>query len=261
MATPKWSLRLLPPYKMSLDIAGAAVESPRAMSGITQAVDYSGSGYRIAKYQQIQLWRPEQHRYWKQMAAYLRGGVRSVVVPLLTDWTVPVINPGIDPIRYLTPHSDKTSFSDSALYSQSAVQASLTQDAALNSATILITVFAGGGIYGGETFSIAHTTKGPHCYDITEVDGATSPDPVTGAVTYQIGIAPNLREFTSAVTLLKFDRPECLMRLAPGTSMPWEPEGYWQSKPDVSFVESFALINSDSTAVLDENNVTILADA
>jgi hypothetical protein len=235
---PIYDLGLLPPGKMEIDIAGSSIESGRSQSGITGAIDFSGGGLWTVRYSQIQVFGAPQHLYYQYLRNYLRGGVRSIVVPMLTDYVAPTPTPG-GPIHIATPFSDGSSFSDGSLFRQSSIQAVIAGYCPLNATTISLKMIAGGALQGGETFAIDHPAKAWRAYGICEIDSVGAPD-MNGAITYQVAIAPPLRQAVSDQTPLEFARPKCLMRLmAGGPGMPWAVERYWQGLFDISFIESF----------------------
>jgi hypothetical protein len=239
VTTPIYDLGLLPPGKMELDIVGTSIESGRSQSGITGAIDFSGGGLWTCRYSQIYVFGSQQHLYYQYLRNYLRGGVRSIIVPFLNDFVAPtpiVAGPISTPVRF----SDTTTFSDTSTFSQDAIAAVMVGNAAANATTITIQVQVGGALRGGETFSINHfSPKWQRAYGISELDSFTAPDS-NGAVNYTVAITPPLRAAVADGTSLEFSRPECVMRLmAGGSGMPWTVEKYWQGVFDLQFIESF----------------------
>ncbi len=72
--------------------------------------------------------------------------------------------------------------------------------------------------------------------------GTGSVDNGDGSTTYMVKIRSPLREAVPAGTFVRFNRPRCLMRLAPGSSITADISAFWWSTPDVSFIESFGTI-------------------
>ena len=195
-------------------IAGGVVEGGRSMSGIVSAADMTGGGLVTVCYKQVSLGNtdPARLRYWSQLAAILNGGVRSIRVPLVTDF--------IAPLDW---------------------SAAVTVAAALNASTLTFIVYGkfltDPGMTGGEWFGLVHPNKDVRAYVVTEVDTVvTNPDE---SITYTVGIRPPLREAVAYAAPLSFYRPQCLMRLAPGTTISADVDKSWWATPDVSFVESF----------------------
>lgn len=240
MTTPTYALQLLPPGRMSIDIAGSSIESGRSLSGITGAVDMSGGGLWTVQYSQITVFERVEHLYYQYLRNYLRGGVRSIIVPMLTDYVAPTPIVGGPLWTPGMPFSDGSSWSDGSLWGQSTIQAAVVGNWPLNAGTIQIKIISGGLLQGGETFSINHLSPKWHrCYGISEIDSQGAPDE-NGAITYQVAIAPSLRAAVADQTPLEFARPRCLMRLAAGgAGMPWSLEPYQKGIFDIQFIESF----------------------
>lgn len=238
--TPTYALALLPPGKMAIDIAGSSIESSRSLSGITGAIDTSGGGLWTVNYSQIQVFEAPQHLYYQYLRNYLRGGVRSIIVPMLTDYVAPTPVAGGPLWAPRMDWSDGTTWSDGTLWSQSTIQAVIMGNSAQNATTITIKIISGGLLQGGETFSINHLSPKWHrAYGIAEIDSASAPDG-NGAITYNVAITPPLRAAVADQTPLEFARPRCLMRLmAGGGGMPWSVEPYWRGIFDIQFIESF----------------------
>ncbi len=220
------------------NIVGSAVEGGRSMSGITNSADMTGGGLVSIKYGSIQLRYATGAplRYWSQLGARLNGGVRSILVPFLVDKWAPVVGGLQTPL--LTSFSDSTSLAGALRFAQPSSSAAevLTVAGALGTGTLIMQL-GSRALFGGEWFEIAHPTKSSRAYCITDVDSAT--DNGNGTFTYTVGIRPPLREAASVGTALRFDRPRCLMRLAPGTQITAEVASLWKATPDVTFIESF----------------------
>lgn len=237
--TPIYDLGMLPPGRMEIDLAGSSIESGRSLSGITGAIDMSGGGLWTVRYSQVMVFGAPQHLYYQYLRNYLRGGVRSIIVPMLTDYVAPTPVAG-GPLFVTTTFSDSSLFSDSSSFGQSTISAAMEGAQAQNATTIQLKIIAGGLLQGGETFSIDHLSPKWHrCYGISEIDSVGTPD-ANGAIIYQVAITPPLRAAVADQTSLEFARPKCLMRLAAGGGgMPWAVQQYWQGLFDIQFIESF----------------------
>ena len=214
MAFSEFDLRLAPPGTMTMpNIVGGTVEGGRSLSGLVSVADLSGGGLVTVKYGQIALRNvnPAKLRYWSRLGAMLNGGVRSILVPLLTDFIAPF---------GLTVTA---------------------QAAALNAGTLSFLVrgdfLTDDFLNGGEWFEIAHLTRSSRAYCITDVDAITSNQ--DGSISYTVGIRPPLREAIGDGTVLRFERPRFLARLAPGTSINADVDAAWWATPDATFLESF----------------------
>ena len=236
VALPRFSLGLAPPGRMSAPmIVGGAIES-RSASGYISATDISGGGFVAIKYSNIVLGNrtPDAVRYWSMLGAQLSGGQRSIIVPFLTDFWA---NSG-NPIRSSgIPHSDGSFFSDGSGYSQTNIPATLAAAAAVNANPVTINIQTGQLLYGGEWFSISHSDGYPRSYVVTDiVSQVVNSD---GSTTSVVAIRPPLRRATTINTPVKFDRPECTMKLKGGTYPTMDFSNYWWSTPEIDFIESF----------------------
>lgn len=238
MTIPIYNLALAPPGRMTPpQIVGSAVEGGRTLSGLTSAADMTGGGLVAVKYSNVQLSnaRPDALRYWSWLGAYLSGGVRSIIVPLLVDRVSP-LQDGLAPVADV-PHATGAVFSTGAGYRVGNVSA-WSAAAPLNAGTISFTVAGGATLFGGEWFELVHPTRGSRAYCIVSIDAQTAN--ADGTVTYVVGIKPPLRDLIGAGAAVSFHRPKTRMRLAPGTRVEHEIEKFWQStSAEISFVESF----------------------
>lgn len=241
MTIPTFDLNLAPPGTMlAPSIVGAAIEGGRSLSGITNAGNIAGGGLVTIKYGNVQLRyrNGAPLRYWSQLGAILNGGIRSILVPFLIDKWAPVLDGFQTPIR--THFSDGTPFANGAArfaQASGSTVSSLIADGAIGAGTVTM-LLGSRALTGGEWFEIAHPAPTmSRAYCVTEVDSAT--DNGDGTMTFVVGIRPTLRAFVPAGTSPIFDRPKCLMRLAPGTVISAEVSSLWKATPDVTFIESF----------------------
>lgn len=236
MVVPVYSLDLLPPRGIEIDCPGAAIESPRSLSGIASGIDFAGGGLWTVTYRGIGIFSRESHRHFNRLRMHLSGGVQAIVIPLVTDYIAPTITPDgplwIEGIE----HSDGSLHSDGAGYREATIKARLNNSAALNASTIRIKVDTGGVLEGGEIFSLLHPVRGYRCYQIGEIDDV---EPNGGEPIYTCEIKPPLREAATTADSMRFVRPLLTVRLAPGSRMPWIADDWWESRPDVSFIEAF----------------------
>jgi len=257
-----YSLDVLPPGRMIIDVLGGGAESPRSVTGDSGAIDYN-AGLWSVRYSDILVHHAYQHRYWSWLGGMLNTRTRMIRVPILSDWFAPVpgnnVNLSAGPL-YIggIPHSDGTMHSDGAGYSQSTISAELYADAAMGDGTIQIAVNAGGTIFGGEIFSILHPTQDWRAYKIVDIDDVIDRDTLGAgigdefgaggsdvlgaggglAAIYTVSLNMPIKEDVPAETPLKFDRPLCIMRLAPNTTLPLDVIGRHQSRPEANFLEA-----------------------
>lgn len=235
MPFPELRLDLVPPGRMTMpNIIGGAVEGGRSLSGIALAADLTGGGFVAVKYSNIILKNTTSDalRYWSWLCAYLAGGRRSILVPMLIDY--------VDPLPELSLFSDGSTFSDGSLFSISGGFVVLNSSASVNAGTIVIRASSGANIDVGQWFEFSHAEKSARSYNITEIDSVTTNG--SGTKTYTVGIRPPLRAAVPSGMQLRFRRPRCLMRLAPGSNPANDVEKYWQSTAEISFVESFGTV-------------------
>ena len=229
---PTFDLSLLPPSGISLKLAGSAIESPRALSGITGAIDFSAGGFWMLKLKRIQMLAdPEQHRAWLELDGLLTGGVAKVYVATPNDVVVPGVaarsRGNVERIR----NSDGSSFDDGGQHAASKCIGEFAASASVGSATVQIRVLTGQSLRGGAMFGVWHPTMGWRMHRIVSVD-STVGDVAT------VWVRPPLRAQVGQGQMVDFYRPRCLMRLQAGQSLGWEPDAKWESTPDVTFVEA-----------------------
>lgn len=219
MADVTYDLCVLTPADISLDVVGAGIEGGRSLAGVTQSIDYSGGGFVAATYGGINIFTPAQAKFWNRLAAILNGSVRTVLLPLWTDF-VAVRNP-----------STGLALGGPGGPANPTVQA----DVLLGANQFQLAGLSGGVVIeGGEWFSIDHGgSVGKHAYRISKV--ITPPD--------VIAFMPTLRRDTAAGTVCDFWRPECEMRLPAGETMAWQFRAPGAiSELSVNFVEAFSLL-------------------
>src|SRR5580765_7773163 len=93
-----YDLCKLTPADVTIDVVGSAIEGGRSLSGVTQSIDYSGGGFVAVTYGGIIPVHIAQAKEWNRLAANLNGSVRTVDVPLWTDYTSPLEADGIGSI-------------------------------------------------------------------------------------------------------------------------------------------------------------------
>jgi len=232
-------LNLLPPGKMSFDIVSGGIEGGRNLQGFGAAITVTGAGLVVCKYTGIKTGTesPSHLRYLSRIARILNGGVRTINVPIMSDYIAPLVSAftSVDDLYVTVPHDDDTPFDDDSEYIQPTITARVGADAALNAGTITIILDGTSTLEGGEIFSIDHPTKGNRVYSISDIDSAT---PGVENTTYVVGIRPTLREAVVTDDNVNFIRPLCQMRLTPGTSIPLDVEAWWDTSAEISFIEA-----------------------
>jgi len=236
MTILEYDLCKLTPSEVSMDVVGVSIEGGRSLSGVTQAIDYSGGGFIAATYGGINIGSRSQHLYWSRLGANLNGSVTPIIVPLWTDYIAPRNAIGTLPGEVegrAVPHSDDTFFADGTGYRHRIADATLGAVGAVNAAQIIITMPIGFTLEGGEWFAIQHPIRNWRAYRIKEVVSVAG-------LAYTCIIGPPLREAVTAGQGVIFTRPKCLMRLPAGETLPWA----WTAPGvlaslTVNFVEAF----------------------
>lgn len=237
---PTVPIMYLRPTRASFDNPGSAIDGGVNGNGESITIETSGGGIVTATYERcvLQADDPERHEVINWLGARGNGGYRFFNVPIITDWIgpFPVIDGKRRPIIGGIPHSDGAMFSDGAGYSQATVYGEITEAAALGAGILKMRVYgAARDLRWSDWFSIYHPTKGWRAYRYWKVISKTSgANPV-----YELGLAPPLREAVTAGTRVELARPMCVMKFPRGFTLPWDYEGWYQSRPTLQFVEAF----------------------
>lgn len=243
----------LRPTGMRFDTLGGAEDGGRNGLGHSISRDISGGGDVTATYSRCFVGQDdtERHEVINWLGARGNGSFRFFNVPIVNDaiGPFPVINGKRRPI-ITVPHSDGSFFSDGSGYSQSTVWGKFLSSAALNAGQINIRIYgAARDLRWSDWFSVYHnqdgaSSKGWRAYRYWEsektAEGTQTVDGV--AMSYQdytLAITPPLREATASGIRIEFARPQCVMKFPPGFTLPWDVEGWLQSRPTLEFVEAW----------------------
>ncbi|RVG30707.1 hypothetical protein [Sinorhizobium meliloti] len=237
---PTVPIMFLRPTRASFDNPGSGLDGGVNGVGESISIETSGGGIVTARYEECVLLGDdtERHEIINWLGARGNGGFRFFNVPIINDGIGPF--PIIDGKRRSMisgiPHSDGSSFSDGAGYSQATVHGEVTEAAALGGGILKMRVYgAARPLRWSDWFSIYHPTKGWRAYRYWQVIAKTTEtNPV-----YTLAIAPPLREAVTAGTRVELARPICCMKFPKGFTLPFEYEGFWQSRPTLQFVEAF----------------------
>ncbi len=193
-----------------------------------------GGGLWSAALSSVALTTADLVRCWRALDMLADAGAQPIVMPnidrVFAPW--PIVNG--KPLRSYgdVHHSDTSPFSDGSGYYQPVIAAKLTTAAALRATTLTIAISYGSALRGGEHFSI----EGPiYSFRMYRVRTAV----YNGDGTATITIRPPLREAATANTVLDFDRPKCVMRLAQSDAMRLGLELRRYGTPNAAFVETF----------------------
>lgn len=237
---PTVPIMYLRPTRASFDNPGSALDGGVNGNGESITISTSGGGIVTATYERcvLQADDPERHEVINWLGARGNGGFRFFNVPIINDGIgpFPIIDGKRRPIIGGIPHSDGSLFSDGAGYSQATVYGEVTEAAALGAGIIKMRVYgAARPLRWSDWFSIYHPTKGWRAYRYWEVISKTAEEnPV-----YALGISPALREALTVGTRVELARPMCVMKFPRGFTLPWDYEGWYQSRPTLQFVEAF----------------------
>ena len=219
-------------------IIGTGVEGGTSLSGVSLASDIAGGGLVAVDYTEIQISNTNQSRMraLNRLAVALTGGIRPVVVPLMTDFIAPVLISNSSDV--LTPFSDRSPFSDTSELFNPPVSGKVSGAKSASGATISVSVIGGTGILeGGEWFGLNHPTSGFRAYCVTDIDSVTGDG--HGNNLYTVGIRPTLRDQIADGASVDWWRPRCTMRLAPGFAPDIDVSMFWYATPSLKFVEAF----------------------
>lgn len=235
---PDFPIDFLRPTRISFDTVGNEVDGGVNGVGESTSIETSGGGMWTAMIEGMVLEGPdERYEVISWLGARLNGGFRNIVVPLVNDkiGAFPIINGAVRPIVKGIPHSDGSLFSDGSGYSQASVYGEVV--AMENSGILQVRVYGGARkvFRWSDFFSIYHPNKGWRLYRSWELlDQTNEANPVS-----RIAIQPPLREPVSVGDRVELARPRCVMKQARGQTVPWGYEGWYSSRPSVSFSEAF----------------------
>lgn len=229
---PTFDLSRLPPAAVSIRLAGASIESPRAVSGMTGAIDFSGGGFWVVKLSRIQMFSdPAVHRTWLALDAMLSGGVSKIVIPFPVDIAQPGAVAGEDGIVGPVPHSDGKFYLGGAGHTSPASLAVFGVSAASGDATVTLRHIHGAQPCQGASFGVYHRSYGWRAYRIVSVDSSVGD-------LHTVWIRPPLRASVAVGQSVDWYRPRCVMRIGASQPLGWEVSGFWKGTPDITFVEA-----------------------
>lgn len=189
-----------------------------------------GGGLWMAALNNIRFLDATDTLLWRAVRQICNGGVAPIIVPrndvAFAPWPAGVVEIGG------VPFSDGSFFSDGAGFYQSIIDITSADVAPLRATSMSIDLNYCGPLRGGEAFTIEHATWGPRLYEVGTVDLAE--DGASAAITFN----PPLREAVAVGTMLDFDRPRCLMKLALPGAMDLNVTTWPFSLASVKFIET-----------------------
>ncbi|MDX0065911.1 hypothetical protein GOB13_23355 [Sinorhizobium meliloti] len=235
---PTLEANFLAPVKAIYDVTGSSIDGGRNGVGESQTIEMSGGGIVTATYEDCKIKDPEQYEYVNWLGARLNGGFRFINVPIITDWFGPFPKVGGLPAPIVSgiTHSDGSSFSDGAGYSQATVWGTVATAAALNAGIIKMRVSGlDRPLRWSDWFSIYHPNKGWRAYRYWEViSKSDDPTPL-----YTLAISPPLREAVTANTRVEFARPRFVAKFKSDFTLPSVVEAFFVTQQSIQFVEAF----------------------
>lgn len=242
-----FDLSTMPPGRMTFPrIVGGSYEGGSALSGVTLASDITGGGFLAVDYAEIQLSNTKRDRIlaFSRLMVALQGGIRTCVVPLLTDYVAPAVDGLFSGVfsgsRYGnigTTFSDGMTFSDGSEFSQPPITGFIAAAGNAGDGTVSLTLVGGRPLQGGEWFGVQHPTKSFRAYCVVDVDSQSVDG--SGNITATVDIRPTLRDIVTNGMTVDWWRPRCLMRIKSGADATLDLSQFWYSTPSLAFVEAF----------------------
>jgi hypothetical protein len=251
---PTLLIDYLKPRRTTFQTKGAAVDSGRNGVGESVSIEFSGGGILTCSYVECFVQAPEEHEHANWLAARLDGSFRYINVPILTDWVGPFpLNAQGVPQPFVggITHSDGSTFSDGAGYSQATVWGRFTASAAVGAGQISMRIYnATRGLRWSDWFSVYHEDvglvpgKGHRAYRYWESEATgTGNETIDGVSTpyraYTLSLSRPLKQAVEVDTRIEFARPRNVMKFATGFTLPTDIEGFWRSNPTLEFAEAF----------------------
>jgi hypothetical protein len=236
---PTVPIMYLRPTRASFDVIGNSIDGGTNSTGESISIEIGGGGRVTATYERCVLQGDdtERHEVINWLGARGNGGFRFFNVPIINDGIgpFPIINGKRRPIISGIPHSDGSLFSDDSGYSQASVYATITANAVVGAGVVQMQVFgAARPLRWSDWFSIYHPTKGWRAYRYWEVQSVSAgTNPI-----YTLAIGPALREAITVGTRVELARPLCVMKFPKGFTLPFDYEGWYQSRPTLQFTEA-----------------------
>jgi hypothetical protein len=238
---PAFPRRLLREKSHAWNLLGVAATAGQTATNVSVTVRSDGGGFWSCAMTDVSLGarQPGQQGrerqrvatlLWRAVRQVANGGASPLVVPrndaLFRPWP-PRLAQAVPPL----PHGDDTLFSDETGYEQATIQVT-SAGASLRDTQLLLTLIDCAPLQGGECFSINHQTVGWRLYEIATVSPVDHDRLV-------VKVRPPLREDIVDGTVLEFDRPRCVMRLATPNAMDLTVQPWTFNSASVQFIETF----------------------
>lgn len=216
--------------RISWELQSKILTGGRTLSGVQTITSIDGGGFWTCAMGSVQVSTPSHVRAWRAISGRMDGGATPIVLTNRDEIVAPWPTAGTY-TAYQAAHDDDASFSDGSVYVSNQIVASVYSGADLRATSLTLQFTAGAALQGGEYFSIEHQTFSHRLYRVVSVDTSGSNPVVT--------IRPPLREAVTAGTVVDFDNPKCVMRLATPDAMDLMLERRIFGQVDVRWVEAF----------------------
>lgn len=228
-----WPSILLPqevtPHLMPMSGFG-----PPSSGGLRQVVS-NDAGFWQMTLGGVPIRTADQVREWRWLVAAGQGGIEDIIVGLFDCRQAPrpFAGRGVEDVGI--PHSDGSTFSDGAGYSQSLVRMTLHADAALRATSITVNIIIAGRVKRGMFFSI-----GDRLHIITSAPTISVAGGDLGAgQRISFNFLPPLREAVTAGDVVEMGKPKATMRLASADAGRLTLRTGRFGDPDVELVEAW----------------------
>lgn len=235
MTLPVWPWWLLLPSSQRTRLSNQSLSGGVSVAGNTQTSVVSGGGHWLSDLSQIVLYTENHVRAARAWSALLDGGATQFIMPFfdLAMAPRPIVS-GAYALPAATTRTVTDYFNQPVNYAATLISASNVGAQALRSTTMVINIATGSQPYGGEHFSINHSTVGWRLYRIVQVTA------VAGSQ-YTCTIRPPLRQALAGGEAVEFDVPRCTMKLVASKAEALDPDVQLgrRARVDASFEEAF----------------------
>ena len=219
-----WPHRLLVPGAIEANVVPFSRSGGTTLGGL-QRVTRTDRGWWSIAYKGVPLKTAADRRMFNALGTHCSGMATPIVVPVWSqdsaEWPAGSVRG-----RYLTPHSDGSSFDDGSLYSQPAIVVENVENVGIGATSIKLRVVSGIGEPVGVRFSYEHALYKTGFPTLVEDDEWTLP------------ITPPIRAPIPAGAELEFGLPTCLVRLASDRELDTSFSAGFFDRVDVAFVEA-----------------------
>lgn len=225
MTTPKlWPIDLIPEgvtvEKMVMNRGGGQP----TLGGLTRQIRTDRGYWRIT-YKTVPVATPSIRRILEALSVELMGSSGLLAIPVWSDDTSEWLT-GSDWGRFLTPHSDTSTFSDGSFYSQPVELLTMEAQAEIGATTVQIRLAEEIDSIAGIRFSYEHAMY-----------AVGLPTSISGQL-WTVPIFPSVRATIPAASRLEVGTPTCLVRLETDNEIYSALSSKRFDPIDISFVEA-----------------------